>query len=164
MYKQLYIIITIFIISTSCQNNKKPQSPITNKITPGVSKEITEVTMYTTGNTMTEMAFKPNVITVNAGGSIKLKLVNKGTDKMMMHNIIFTKKGKADEIGVKALRAGEAKKYIPDHPAVIAASQLIGPLDSTFLEFKTPPVGTYPFICTYPGHYLKMRGRLVVKP
>jgi len=113
---------------------------------------------------MTEMAFEPNVITVNSGGSIKLKLINTGTDAMMIHNIVFTKKGKADEIGVKAIRAGEAKEYIPEDPAVIAASKLVGPSDSTLFQFKTPGVGSYPFICTYPGHYLKMRGRLIVEP
>jgi len=56
------------------------------------------------------------------------------------------------------------ENYIPDHPAVIAASDLVQPLDSIQLNFSAPPVGTYPFICSYPGHYLQMRGRLVVEP
>jgi len=113
---------------------------------------------------MTEMAFEPNIINVTAGGEIKLKLINEGTDEMMIHNIVFTQKGKADEIGVKAIRAGEKKQFIPDDSAVIAASKLVGPLDSTVVQFKIPKPGNYPFICTYPGHYLKMRGRLIVKP
>lgn len=162
--KLFHIFFVWFVLLPGCNSNPKQPASNTIEKTSNSTKNITDVTVYATGNTMTEMAFEPNVITVNKGGFIKLKLINKGTDKMMVHNIVFTKKGTADEIGVKAIRAGEAKEYIPDDPAVIAASKLIGPSDSTVLQFKTPEVGSYPFICTYPGHYLKMRGRLVVEP
>lgn len=164
MFKQLSRLIFLSLLLSNCQSNQKPNTPKTAATKINETAEITKITIYATGNTMTEMAFEPNVITVKPGGSIKLKLINTGVDKMMMHNIIFTKKGKADEIGVKAIRAGEAKQYVPKDSAVIAASTLVGPLDSTVLQFKTPPTGSYPFICSYPGHYLKMRGRLIVKP
>jgi len=164
MSKQFFIFVSLVILIVSCQNNTQPTSLNTKPTLNNTTKATTNITIYATGNTMTEMAFEPNVITAKPGGTIKLKLINKGTDKMMIHNIIFTQKGKADEIGVKAIRAGEAKQYVPKDSAVIAASALVGPADSTVLQFTTPEIGTYPFICSYPGHYLKMRGRLVVKP
>lgn len=164
MFKQLLTFIFLSILLSNCQSNQKPTTSNAPEIAKNKTEDVTEITVYATGNTMTEMAFEPNVITVNSGGSIKLKLINTGTDKMMIHNIIFTQKGKADEVGVKAIRAGETKQYVPNDPAVIAASKLVGPSDSTVLQFETPIVGSYPFICSYPGHYLKMRGRLVVKP
>jgi len=160
----LYTFFALFIFLFSCQSNSQKSSSTTIEAPSNSTNKITNLTIYATGNTMTEMAFEPNVVTVKEGGSIALKLVSTGTDAMMIHNIVFTKKGKADEIGVKAIRAGEAKAYVPDDPAVIAASKIIGPSDSTVLQFKTPKVGSYPFICTYPGHYLKMRGRLIVEP
>lgn len=158
----IFFIGLLFLLSCKSKPSTSPSN--TKQLVSNTAKEITNITIYATGNSMTEMAFEPNVINVTAGGEIKLKLINKGTDIMMLHNIVFTKKGKADEIGVKAIRAGEKKQYIPNDPAVIAASKLVGPLDSVIVQFKTPKPGNYPFICTYPGHYLKMRGRLVVKP
>lgn len=166
MFKQLLTYTCVIILLTNCQNNQKPSTSNTKENIinnqSSATEKITEITIYAIGNTMTEMAFEPAVINAKAGDIIKLKLINTGTDKMMVHNIVFTQKGKADEVGVKAIRAGEAKQYVPNDPAVIAASELIGPADSTILQFKTPKKGSYPFICTYPGHYLKMRGRLVV--
>jgi len=164
MLKQIFGFVFLSILLGNCQNNQKPTTLNTPETRVNKAGEITEIIIYATGNTMTEMAFEPNVISVKSGGSIKLKLVNTGTDEMMIHNILFTEKGKADEVGVKAIRAGEAKQYVPDDPAVIAASALVGPSDSTVFQFKTPKVGSYPFICSYPGHYLKMRGRLIIKP
>ncbi len=109
------------------------------------------------------MAFDPNVVYAKNNTIITINLINQGIDTMMIHNMVIVQKGKADEIGVKALRAGEEKQYVPDHPAVVAASELLQPSDSLQFSFDAPPVGTYPFICTFPGHYLKMRGRLVVE-
>lgn len=143
------------IHKNSVNNNKNQQA--TSFV------DTTKLTIYATGNTMYNMAFEPNVVYAKSNTLIKVNLINQGTDTMMIHNIIFVQKGKADEMGVKALRAGAEKNYIPDHPAVIAASGLVQPLDSVQLDFLAPPAGTYPFICSYPGHYLKMRGRLVVE-
>ena len=112
---------------------------------------------------MYDMAFEPDVVYVKNNTLIELQLINEGIDSLMIHNIIFVQKGKADEIGVKALRAGEANQYVPKHPAVIAASKLVKPLDTAELSFSAPPIGSYPYICSFPGHYLKMRGRLVVE-
>jgi len=144
--------------------NKKANSETNKNLDPVNYSDTTELTIYATGNTMYNMAFEPKVVYAKSNTLIKVSLINHGTDTMMIHNIIFVQKGKADEMGVKALRAGVEKSYIPDHPAVIAASSLVQPLDSVQLNFPAPPVGTYPFICSYPGHYLQMRGRLVVKP
>jgi len=157
------IILFIFWMLCACTNanTSKQSAEVKNENTN--LTDTTKIVIFATGNTMYNMAFEPNVIYAKSNTLIKINLINKGIDTMMIHNIIFTQKGKADEIGIKALRAGEAKQYIPDHPAVIAASDLVMPLDSVQVSFEAPPVGTYPFICSYPGHYLKMRGRLVIQ-
>lgn len=161
----LFVLLMFVCGAISCNNpapNKNIQSANKNETFTNYA-DTTQITIYATGNTMYSMAFEPNVIYAKPNTFINVNLINKGTDIMMIHNIVFVQKGKADEIGVKALRAGEVKQYIPDHPAVVAASNLVQPLDSVQVNFSAPPVGTYPFICTYPGHYLKMRGRLVVE-
>jgi plastocyanin len=30
-------------------------------------------------------------------------------------------------------------------------------------EFTAPEAGTYTYICTYPGHWMKMQGTLIVE-
>ena len=83
---------------------------------------------------MYDMAFEPKVVYVKNNTIVTINLINKGIDTMMIHNMVVVQKGTADEIGVKALRAGEEKQYIPDHPAVVAASQLLHPLDLSLIH------------------------------
>lgn len=158
-----YIILLACWMLLACQNTHTNHSDSSDPNENASLTDTTEIIIYARGNTMYEMAFEPNVVYAKSNTLIKVELINQGTDTMMIHNIIFVQKGKANEIGVKALRAGEARQYIPDHPAVVAASALVQPLDSVQVFFEAPPMGTYPFICSYPGHYLKMRGRLVVE-
>lgn len=169
---QFFKIIVLLLLLSSCSgkpSSKKTDSKPTAKKetiiqnTQNTQNAQTEITIYAIGNTMYDMAFEPAVVKAKANSLIKINFVNKGIDSLMLHNILFVKKGKADEIGIKALRAGAAKNYIPDHPAVIAASKLVQPMDSTIIQFEAPAIGSYPFICSYPGHYLKMRGRLVIE-
>jgi len=136
------------------QNVKASQiAPITN----GVSK----VSIKTIGNTMSEMAFEPNFITVKKNTKVEITLVNEGKDETMVHNLLIVKKGKIDEVGLKAIRAKESA-YIPESAHIIAASPLVQPLQTRSFTFDAPAVGTYGFLCTYPGHYMKMRGKFVV--
>ena len=48
-------------------------------------------------------------------------------------------------------------------PGVFAATKLLKPGESDTITFTAPPAGTYPFICTYPGHYPKMQGKLIAE-
>jgi len=127
------------------------------------SDDVSRVVVKAIGNTMSEMAFDPKVIKVKAGTKVELTLVNLGSDAMMVHNLLVVKKGTADAVGVAAIKAGASKNYVPDHPGVIAASELAKPLKKTVMEFDAPPAGDYVFVCTYPGHHLTMRGRFVVE-
>jgi len=171
MYSNQFFRLTILLLllvgcsgKPSAKKSENQTTPKSETIENNTQNTQSEITIYAIGNTMYDMAFEPNVVKAKANSIIKINFVNTGTDSLMIHNILFVEKGKADEIGIKALRAGEAKSYIPDHPAVIAASKLVQPLDSVLVQFKAPAVGSYPFICTYPGHYLKMRGRLIIEP
>jgi len=41
---------------------------------------------------------------------------------------------------------------------------LVEPGTSGETTFTAPAAGTYPYICTFPGHYLMMKGVLTVTP
>ena len=48
---------------------------------------------------------------------------------------------------------------------VLAATKIAGPGETVEVTFKVPAkAGSYPFMCTFPGHYAAgMKGMLVVK-
>jgi len=104
----------------------------------------------------------PN-ITVKAGTKLKLTFVNKDD---MLHNFVLTTKGSGNAIGELAMKMGldgERLNFVPDNAAVLAHTTLLQPGKSDTIYFTVPSVpGDYPFICTYPGHYLVMKGVLKV--
>ncbi len=169
MSRVIFLIVFIsFFYACGGGTTKPKQKDISTKPASSSLKALpvidglTSIVLNATGNTMTTMDYDIKNIVVKAGSKVNLKLVNAGSDKMMVHNFVLVQKGKADEVGVKAIKAGNSKKYVPDHPAVIVASDLAQPGQTVELEFEAPPVGDYTFICTYPGHHMKMRGRFRV--
>ncbi|MBX3253750.1 MAG: hypothetical protein KF862_06375 [Chitinophagaceae bacterium] len=111
------------------------------------------------------LTFNVSDVTVKAGSSIKLTFNN--TDDML-HNVVITAPGAVDEIGSAALKmglSGERMNYVPPSPKVLFYTALIQPGKSETIYFTAPSVpGNYSFVCTYPGHYLVMRGILKVVP
>lgn len=81
--------------------------------------------------------------------------------EVMKHNIVILKnKNVIDEVGKAAL---SAPNYLPKNKNILAASAMVGPSESTELIFDVPTEkGEYPFICTFPGHYQVMQGKIVV--
>ena len=60
---------------------------------------------------------------------------------------------------------GMAKQFVPASPKVLGAIPLLDPGASGTLTLRTPlKPGTYPYLCTFSGHYQAgMKGTLVVK-
>ena len=60
--------------------------------------------------------------------------------------------------------AEKEKEYIPDGGnQVIVHTKLIGGGESDTITFDAPEKGTYEFICSFPGHYMSMKGKLIIK-
>ena len=62
--------------------------------------------------------------------------------------------------------AGSQGHYLPPDKKdqVIAFTPLAGVDETVEVAFKAPAAGTYPFVCTFPGHVAAgMKGTLVVK-
>ena len=109
------------------------------------------------------LKFDQSNLTVVAGSSVKLTFNN--TDDMP-HNFVLVAKNKADEVGIAATKLGldgAALSFVPEIDAVIAHTNLLAPHEIESIYFTAPEVpGAYPFLCTFPGHYLTMRGVLTV--
>jgi len=103
-------------------------------------------------------------LTVKAGSKIKL-VFNNNDD--MLHNLIITQEGGANTVGEMALQMGlgaEARAYVPVSDLVLYHTLLLEPNQSDEIYFVAPEKpGTYEYVCTFPGHYLSMRGKLIVE-
>ena len=109
--------------------------------------------------------FDVETITVKAGARVKLTFHNNDD---MLHNFVITRPDAGEKVGQQALKLGlngEKMSFIPSSPEVLFHTILIHPKESDTIYFIAPTkAGLYPYICSYPGHYLVMKGILKVTP
>ena len=112
------------------------------------------------------MRFDVRKINVLAGQKVRLMLKHTGKldKKIMGHNVVILKNGvKASAFAVKAASSKD-NDYIPNGTnEVIAHTKMIGGGESTVVEFLAPEKGTYNYICSFPGHFAMMKGKLIVE-
>ena len=116
-------------------------------------------------NSFDNMIYDKNKIEVNSGKNIILTLNHKGkvSKEFMGHNFVLLNKGvNVDEYAKKAVLA-KSNDYIPNSDEAIAYTKMLGGGESTTITFLAPEAGIYTYICTFPGHYMMMRGELIVK-
>jgi putative heme-binding domain-containing protein len=81
---------------------------------------------------------------------------------IMPHNLVITAPGAMIEVGQMAEKlgpAGEAKGFLPETPKILWSTKLLLPGQFAKLQFTAPKTpGAYPYVCTFPGHYLVMNG------
>lgn len=115
------------------------------------------------------MKFNLTRFEVTAGQEVKLILTNLGTmpKAAMGHNLVILAKGADAKAYADAAVMAAATEYVPAAKAdqVIAHTKMLGPKQSDEITFKAPAeAGEYPFLCTFPAHYLSgMKGVMVVK-
>lgn len=114
------------------------------------------------------MRFSVKQFEVRSGERVQIELAHTGTfpKAAMGHNLVIL--DPAGDIDAFALRAATARAtdFIPRgfESAIVAHSELIGGGETTRFEFVAPAPGTYPFLCSFPGHSAMMRGEMIVRP
>ena len=100
------------------------------------------------------------MVEAKKGESLVLKLVNVDA---MPHNLVIVKPGSTETVGDASFKmlndpkAGE-KNYVPDLSEVLHFVPVIDPNTQHSLHFTAPKeAGDYPFICTFPGHWIAMQ-------
>ena len=112
------------------------------------------------------LGFDKTDLTVNAGQKVKLTLNNTGSAAPQPHNFLLIKPGTEMAVGAQANSMmtdpqAMAKSYIPDASKddIIAHTKLVMPNGNETIEFTAPAeAGDYPYMCTFPGHWLLMKG------
>ena len=119
-----------------------------------------EIQMATVANTM---AFDKTKLSVPTGAEVHLTLKNNATMATLPHNWVLVKPGTEASVAAGGLKFGEPAGYInvTDHNMLVH-TPLAKPGESTEVTFTAPDPGDYPYICTFPGHYMMMKGVLTV--
>ena len=115
-----------------------------------------------------KMLFSTKELTATAGDKIKVEFANAGTlpKQAMSHNWVLLKPMSDADIATFATAASaKPTEFLPDDLSkVLAHTKMLGPGEKDTITFNAPAEpGTYPYICTFPGHYALMRGTLTVK-
>ncbi len=113
------------------------------------------------------MLFDVTRFEVKAGQPVKLVFKNPDA---MQHNLVIVKPGALEEVGMAGNEMakdpeGIKQSFVPVSPKVLHATRLIDPQGSAVLRFLAPATpGDYPYVCTFPGHWVIMNGIMVVTP
>ena len=85
------------------------------------------------------------------------------------HNLVFCRPG--TDTALMSLKQMEKpdeavkRNWLPDDPRIWAHSKMLNPRETETLAFTAPEKpGDYPYVCTFPGHALTMRGVMKVLP
>ena len=112
-----------------------------------------------------QMFFDTTRIVVELGKPVEIIFENPDA---MPHNFVVTAPGAREEIGKLADAMPpepdeQGRAFVPKSAKVIFASKLIEPGAKVKLNFTAPTQpGEYSYVCTFPGHWVRMFGTLVV--
>ncbi len=116
-------------------------------------------------STAPNLQFAPQQLSAKAGQPIAIAFEN---PDLMQHNLVIGQPGTLQVIGNAANALitqpdAIAKSYVPSIPQVLASTPLLNPNDTAIVTLPALAPGNYPFLCTFPGHWVLMQGTLQVK-
>ena len=103
---------------------------------------------------------------VRAGEAIRLTFTN---PDVVPHNWVLVRPGMLRTVGEMANRLiadpdAVARNYVPKANEVLVYTDVVPPQGTTTIHFRAPGErGRYPFLCTFPGHWMVMNGELLVE-
>ncbi|WKN43743.1 plastocyanin/azurin family copper-binding protein [Tunicatimonas pelagia] len=115
-------------------------------------------------NIGTEPGLKYDLSEFTVAEGDKVQIIFNNNDDML-HNLVVTEPNVANQVGEEAMTlglAGTDRGYVPIMDEVLFHTCILQPETSESIYFVAPPAGEYEFVCTFPGHYKVMRGKMVV--
>jgi azurin len=167
----LPLVISLALVSSPAagspsesSQNKPAASGAQTK--PGATASSVRTVELTGGD---DMKYSVTSIPAKRGETLRIRLMSKGTMPKiaMAHNVVVLKLGAKQLEFANAAAMARATDFIPPDmkDQVLAATTLAGPGETVEVTFKVPAApGSYPYLCTFPGHFAAgMKGTLVVK-
>jgi len=144
---------------------------LSSRLTPARAKALElrlgnlNVRVIAIGTVPHRMIFDKEQLVIQAGQPVEFRFTNTDT---MPHNFAIGQPGSLEILGTlaeKTARDPDAmdRHYIPDSPLVLFGSRLLQTGQTQAISFLAPKTpGVYPYVCTYPGHWRRMYGTLLV--
>ncbi|MFK8113277.1 MAG: DUF6797 domain-containing protein [Rubripirellula sp.] len=112
------------------------------------------------------LQFDQTELRARAGEPIRLTFNNPDA---VPHNWALLKPGTLQSVGKKTNQLisdpnAAANHYIPKTDDVLAYTDVVEPFANFTIYFQAPTTpGRYPYLCTFPGHWMVMNGTLIVE-
>jgi putative heme-binding domain-containing protein len=112
------------------------------------------------------LTFATPTLRVKAGEAIRLRFTN---PDVVPHNWVLVKPGMLRTVGELANRLiadpeAVARHYVPRSDGVLVWTDVVLPQGEAAVYFRAPQErGRYPFLCTFPGHWMVMNGEMIVE-
>ena len=153
-----------FWATSAAANNQTVEKKPTETKKSGVLSDTPELTTIRIGTIVEQMKYDTSEVAVKAGKKIKLIFDN---PDYLPHNIVLVKPGKLESVATAAIALGAEgfnMHFVPKTDDVIWSTKLIDHGKQEIINFTAPKKpGDYPYVCTFPGHHILMRGVIHVK-
>lgn len=112
------------------------------------------------------LSFVQRTLTAKAGEAVALTLAN---PDVVPHNWALLQPGKLQAVGEEANRLvadpeALVRQYVPQTNDVLCYTDIVEPHSEFTIHFRAPSQpGRYPYLCTFPGHWMVMNGELIVE-
>lgn len=99
--------------------------------------------------------------------TVTLEHIGRLAKAQMGHNWVLTKSADYQPVAQAGQAAGLDQDYLPaDDDRIIAHTDLVGGGETTSVTFDVSELeagGDYTYFCSFPGHWVVMKGQLIVK-
>ncbi len=112
------------------------------------------------------LQFSTRRLEVKPGERVALKFKN---PDVVPHNWALIQPGTLESVGDMANKLignpdAYLQQYVPQSDSVICYTDIVEPGSEFTIYFVAPATpGTYPYLCTFPGHWMVMNGELIVR-
>jgi azurin len=112
------------------------------------------------------LTFSTRSLRAKAGESVQLTFTN---PDVVPHNWVLVRPRSLSAVGnlangLVADPEAVARQYVPRTDDVLFYTDIVPPQESFTIFFRAPrEKGVYPYLCTFPGHWMVMNGELLVE-
>jgi putative heme-binding domain-containing protein len=112
------------------------------------------------------LSYTVRSFTARPGEPIQLTFLN---PDVVPHNWALIRPGSLSHVGdlvnrIVAEPDAASRQYIPRTNDVLVYTDIVGPQDQFTISFRAPTTpGRYPYLCTFPGHWMVMNGDMIVR-
>jgi azurin len=165
-----FAVVLLLISCGPAADNKKDSkeaAPTEEKVTsvPGIEKLAFTDSIQLKANE--NMRFDKELFRVRAGKKISLIFKNTAAKSAtsMAHNVVILKSGVDIADFADVAHNAKAEQYVPSSldSLIIAHTRLVSGGDTDQVGFIIPKPGVYDFICSFPGHWGTMQGKIVAE-